>query len=77
MSCLFISVKILLIDLVVDFMYWVDMEDYVKLVFVVDHKVKQNMMIEDGNLFLVLVLMALWITLKVSNTLILFSFQIS
>jgi hypothetical protein len=77
MSCLFISVKILLIDLVVDFMYWVDMEDYVKLVFVVDHEVKQNMMIEDGNLFLVLVLMALWITLKVSNTLILFSFQIS
>ena len=77
MSCLFIYVKILLIDLVVDFMYWVDMEDYVKLVFVVDHEVKQNMMIEDGNLFLVLVLMALWITLKVSNTLILFSFQIS
>lgn len=77
MSCLFISVKILLIDLVVDFMYWEDMEDYVKLVFVVDHEVKQNMMIEDGNLFLVLVLMALWITLKVSNTLILFSFQIS
>ena len=77
MSCLFISVKILLIDLLVDFMYWVDMEDYVKLVFVVDHEVKQNMMIEDGNLFLVLVLMALWITLKVSNTLILFSFQIS
>ena len=76
MSCLFISVKILLIDLVVDFMYWEDMEDYVKLVFVVDHEVKQNMMIEDGNLFLVLVLMALWITLKVSNTLILFSFQI-
>mgnify|MGYP007114459031 CR=1 FL=1 len=57
-------------------MYWLAMEDYVKLVFVVDHEVEQNMMIEDGNLFLVLVFMALWITLKVSDTLILFSFQI-
>lgn len=64
--------KILLIDLVVDFMYWVDMEHYVKLLFMVDHEVEQNMMIEDGNLFLVLVPMALWIILKVSNTLILF-----
>jgi hypothetical protein len=53
-------------------MYWVDMEHYVKLLFMVDHEVEQNMMIEDGNLFLVLVPMALWIILKVSNTLILF-----